>query len=33
MKKEIKNAVVYTRTATTDGYSTESQINSCKEFA
>lgn len=33
MKNEIRNAVIYTRTATTDGFGTESQINTCKEFA
>ena len=33
MKKEIKNAVIYTRTATSDCYSTEPQIDICKEFA
>ena len=31
--QEIKNAVVYTRTATSDCYSTGPQIDICKEFA
>ena len=31
--QEIKNAVIYTRTAKADCYSTEPQIDICKEFA
>ena len=31
--QEIKNAIIYTRTAKADCYSTEPQIDICKEFA